>query len=119
MNNIWAEGGIVTLLGILIVFVCLVLIIVIITIMSKIMEPRKKEEPKAEVKLEEEIHKPLPEMPVVEVENNELIAVLTAAVAAFMESESTGKLVVRSYKRVSPDSAWARAGRSAQIYNKF
>lgn len=116
--NILAEGGIVTLLGILIVFVCLILIIVIISLMSWIMKPRKKEEPKEEVKFEEKIHEPLPEIPVVEVENNELVAVLTAAVAAFME-DSSSKLVVRSYRRVSPDSAWARAGRNAQIYNKF
>lgn len=115
--NIWAEGGTVTFLGILIVFACLVLIILLINIMAWIMKPKKKEEPKAEVKFEEEIHKPLPEMPVVEVENNELVAVLTAAVAAYMEDAET-KLVVRSYRRVSPDSAWARASRSAQIYNK-
>lgn len=116
--NILAEGGTVTLLGILIVFVCLILIIVLITVMSWIMKPRKKEETKAVEKFEEKIHEPLPEMPVVDVENVELVAVLTAAVAAFMQ-DSTSKLVVRSYRRVSPDSAWARAGRNAQIYNKF
>lgn len=118
MNNIWAEGGTVTALGILIVFVCLILIIVLITILSWIMKDRTKKEPEPEVKFEEEMHKPLPEIPVVEVSNDELVAVLTAAVAAFME-DSPSKLVVRSYRRVSGDSAWARAGRSAQILNKF
>lgn len=119
MTNVWVEGGTVTLLGLLIVFVCLILIILIVVIMSSIMKERpKRKEPEAEVRFEEEIHKPLPEVPTVEVENLELVAVITAAVAAFM-GESPSKLVVRSYKRVSPDSAWARAGRSAQIYNKF
>ena len=115
--NILAEGGTVTLLGILIVFVCLILIIFLIMLMSWIMKPRKKET-EAEEKFEEKIHEPLPEIPVVEVENNELVAVLTAAVAAFME-DSSSRLVVRSYRRVSPDSAWARAGRNAQINSKF
>lgn len=115
MSNVWVEGGTVTLLGLLIVFVCLALIIVIVVIMSSVMKERPKQK-EPEVKLEEEIHKPLPEVPVVEVENIELVAVITAAVAAFMGS-SPSKLVVRSYKKVSRDSAWARAGRSAQIYN--
>ena len=87
--------------------------------MTAVMKERpKRREPEAEQRLAEEIHEPLPEVPTVEVENIELVAVLTAAVAAFLES-SPAKLAVRSYKRVSSDSAWARAGRNAQIYNKF
>lgn len=118
--NILQEGGTVTLLGILVVFVCLALIIVVILVMSWIMKDRKKKkpEPAFEQKIEKAIEKPLPPVPVVEVENLELVAVLTAAVAAYMDASPSG-LVVRSYKRVPGESAWARAGRSAQIYNKF
>lgn len=119
--NSMAEGGIVTGLGILVVFVCLALIILVITVLSWILKDRtrKKPEPAVEKKIEEEIHKPMPEIPVVQVEQNELVAVLTAAVAAYLEEESPSGLVVRSFKRVPGANAWGRAGRSAQIYNKF
>lgn len=119
--NAMAEGGVVTALGILVVFVCLALIILVVSVLSWILKDRsrKKPEPALEKKFEEEIHKPLPEIPVVEVEQNELIAVLTAALAAYLDEERPSGLVVRSYKRVPGGNAWGRAGRNAQIYNKF
>lgn len=118
--NPMAEGGVVTALGILVVFVCLALIILVISVLSWILKdrPKKKPEPAVEKKIEEEIHKPLPEMPVVQVEQNELVAVITAALAAYLEESPSG-LVVRSFRRVPGANAWGRAGRSAQIYNKF
>lgn len=118
--NVMQEGGVVTLLGLLVVFVCLALIIVVILVLSWILKDRKrkKPEPAIEKKIEQELEKPLPPVPEVEVENLELVAVLTAAVAAYMDASPSG-LVVRSFRRVPGESAWARAGRSAQIYNKF
>ena len=117
--SILEQGGVVTLLGLLVVFTCLALIIVVVWILSWILKDRKKKpEPALEKKIEAEIEKPLPPAPVVEVENLELVAVLTAAVAAYMDASPSG-LVVRSFRRVPGESAWARAGRSAQIYNKF
>lgn len=120
MNNVLSEGGVVTLLGILVVFVCLALIILVVVIMSWILKdrPKKKPEPALARKIEQDLEKPLPPVPEVEVENLELVAVLTAAVAAFMETNPSG-LVVRSFRRIPGESAWARASRSAQIYNKF
>lgn len=121
-TNIFAEGGVVTLLGLLVVFVCLALIIVVILIMAWILKDRKKPETKTEQKIEEAIHEPLPEVPEVVVQNDPLIAVLTAAVTAYMmdeEATASSGLVVRSYKRPAGAGQWARAGRNAQIYNKF
>jgi hypothetical protein len=50
-------------------------------------------------------------------DEKELIAVLSAAVAAMMGTSPNG-IVIRSYKRVSP-SAWKRSGRDFQILNHF
>lgn len=121
MTNIFAEGGIVTALGLLVVFSCLILIILLITVLSAIMKERKKPETRTEQRIEHAVHEPLPPEPVVEVQQDELIAVLTAAVAAYLEEEETeaapSGFVVRSYRRAAGDSQWARAGRNAQIYN--
>lgn len=101
-------------------FVCLVLIILVINILSWILKDRKKkQEPAIEKKIEKDIHEPLPEEPVVEVQDDELIAVLTAAVAAYMAGETPTGLRVRSYRSGGGDSAWARAGRNAQIFNNY
>ena len=107
-------AGETTALGLVVVFTCLVLLIVVIVILSAILKDRKK----PESKLEKAVEKPLPQMPVVEVQDDELLAVLTAAVAAAMESEgSSSPFVVRSYKRTGQTPAWNRAGRDSQITN--
>jgi hypothetical protein len=47
--------------------------------------------------------------------DSELVAVLTAAVAAFMDTSADG-LVVRSYRRLKPGKpSWNRAGRFEQL----
>jgi len=50
-------------------------------------------------------------------QDEELIAVISAAVAAVMGEE--GNFVVRRVRRVSNASAWQRAGREEQIYSRF
>lgn len=118
--SIMSEGGIVTVLGILVVFVCLILIILVINILSWILKDRrKKPETATEKKIEKDIHEPLPAVPVVDVQDDELIAVLSAAVAAYMEGEAPTGLQVRSYRSGGGRSAWAQAGRSAQIFNSY
>ncbi len=104
-------------LGLLVVFVCLALIIAVITILSLILKDRKKSSTAA--KVEKAVAAPLPQTPVVEVQDDELLAVLSAAVAAAMESgqQSSTPFVIRSYRRTSGTSAWNKAGRDTQITN--
>lgn len=55
-------------------------------------------------------------------DNGELIAVISAAVAAVLDAESgsTGsKFVVRTIRRVHNAPAWNRAGREEQIYSRM
>lgn len=47
-------------------------------------------------------------------DDTELVAVLTAAVAASMGT-SAGKVKIASYKKTNRRSAWARAGRNEQL----
>ena len=58
--------------------------------------------------------------------NDELIAVITAAVAAVLDAESAAsgtpsgsKFVVRTIRRVHNAPAWNRAGREEQIYSRM
>lgn len=55
-------------------------------------------------------------------DNGELIAVITAAVAAVLDAEngaSGSKFVVRTIRRVHNAPAWNRAGREEQIYSRM
>lgn len=111
-----AMGGQTIALGLIVVFLCLALIIVIMVIMSAILKERKKET----VVSPKEI-KPIPQAPTVVMQDDELLAVLTAAVAAAMESESPDggatPFVIWSYKKVNGRTAWGRAGRQSQLTN--
>ena len=54
--------------------------------------------------------------PAPEQENEELIAVLAAAVAAYLGTEP-GQIVVRSWRQVNP--AWKRSAREMQVFHRF
>lgn len=119
VSNELALGFQTTGLGLLVVFVALALIIVIITILGAVLKGKKKKKPAIE-KLVEHIEQPSVPQAQPFTQDGELLAVLTAAVTAYIgNSGGANGLVVRSYRRVSVDSPWARAGRNAQIYNKF
>lgn len=51
-------------------------------------------------------------------EQEQLIAVLTAAVSAMWDNEEAG-FVVRRVRRVHTSPAWQRAGREEQIYSRM
>ena len=61
--------------------------------------------------------------------NDELVAVITAAVAAMLEAETAAGdaaveevpkgFVVRSIRRISNAPAWNRAGREEQVYSRM
>lgn len=51
--------------------------------------------------------------------DEELVAAITAALAASL-SQPSHNLIIKSIRRVPQDSpAWARAGRQEQVYNKL
>ena len=71
-----AIGGQSIALGLLVVFVCLALIIAVITVLSIVLKDRKK--PAEESGVEKAVSEPLPQSPVLQVQDDELLAVLTA-----------------------------------------
>lgn len=111
VNEIIMQGVTVTVQGILVVFLILVLIMLIIKAMSLFMSKDEKktpqmsvEEPAAQVQAPEEANE------------EELIAVITAAVAACM-GQSAASVNIRSYKKVS--SAWGNAAKREILDNRF
>lgn len=111
----WNEGIIVTICGLVIVFAMLVLLVVIIMafggIMDKINGVEKVKPTKTEKKAE---HAPVAPAPVVTVEedNDEIIAVIAAAVDAIY-AETGVKPVIRRIKPAAAKgtrSVWAAAG---------
>ena len=112
----------VVVLGVAIVFVALILLFFAIQIMNKVMFSSKKEtkpaktqassEPKENSSEQEETKES-------DVDNKELVAVISAAIASSINT-STHNIVVTNIKRVEGSTpAWAKAGRSEQIYKGF
>ena len=113
-NELILEGLAYTVMGILVVFMILVIIMLVIKAMALLStESQPKEKAVEEIKAVPE------EAPVVTqtTDDIELIAVITAAIAAAM-GKSTSGFVVRSYKTVSGD-AWNKAGRMDILENRL
>ena len=87
----------VTVLGILIVFAALIILMVVLNMMKLFSPSEDKAETKAKPETVTEIKTEQPKGE--ETDEDELIAVLTAAVAASLKT-STYNLRIRSYKRV-------------------
>ena len=116
-------GASIMVLGMTIVFLGLVILIVCINILAKLTAEKKvKKEAEAPVVV------PAPVAEAAAAQTNasadELVAVITAALMAYMASEGTAssgkKLVVRNIRAAAAQqNAWARAGRVNQINNRF
>lgn len=111
-------GLMTTGIGLLVVFCALILIIVVILVLSQILKERPKKSDKKEEVPVAEAAAPEPETKLKQ-QDDALTAVISAAVAAYLESENDNGLVVKSYRKVSAETPWAQAGRNAQIYNKL
>ena len=114
-SEIISYGVVITIEGILVVFAILILIMLAIYAMSVFSGNKKQKKtavqviPAAETNVADEV--------VTAVEDEyELIAVLTAAVAACMGT-STASVNIKSYKRVS--SAWGNAAKREVLDNRF
>lgn len=124
LGNALTYGGMVTVIGLLVVFTGLALLIVILMLMAQFFKAfGKSQQKRAEAKqVRREAKKPAEEKPAVApaapvetveaeevVDDTELIAVIAAAIAAY---EPDGKkLVVRRVRRVG---GWNRAAREEQ-----
>lgn len=99
---------VVTLLAMVIVFAVLVLLMFIVKTMKSFANKPKKEEVVVKAKpVEEEVEE-------VKTDDKQLVAVITAAIAASLNT-STSKIVVKRIERLSEDPAWAQAGRIEQM----
>lgn len=124
MDEALATGGQVTVIGLFIVFAVLVILMIVLMLFkvffykapSKASAPAAVQEPAAAVPAPAAAE-PKPSVP--EEDEEELIAVLTAAAAASMNT-STYNLRIKSYRRVpNTRPAWNRAGISDTIGNRF
>lgn len=107
-----ATGGETTALGLCIVFLVLIILMLVLKVMEKIFYKKDKGAPAA-------APAPAAAAPTAPADDAELIAVLTAAVAASLNT-STYNLKIKSYRRVGTSSpAWRRAGINDTINTRF
>ncbi|WDV45531.1 OadG family protein [Clostridiaceae bacterium M8S5] len=112
LGKIMKEGLNVTLLSMGVVFFALILISFMIDLIKVAIANKKKEEIKPEVTNDT----------VIEEANNysddeELVAVISAAVASMMDT-SIDNITIRNIKRVPQTTGvWGKMGRQEQIYN--
>lgn len=98
-----------TVMGLCIVFLILIIIMLVIKAMALFSVEKKTEEPAPAAPVE------IAAEP--EEDSLELIAVITAAVAAAMGT-SAASIQIRSYKKLD-GGAWNRAGRRDVLENRF
>jgi sodium pump decarboxylase gamma subunit len=111
IQNVIMRGAEVTVQGIMVVFLILILIMFIIQAMALFSSDGKKKKDVPVAKVTEE-----PEIEENPSNEEELIAVLTAAVAACM-GQSASSVNIKSYKKVS--SAWGNAAKREILDNRF
>ena len=120
LNEAITEGLLVTAVGLIIVFAVLAILMFSLMIMKTIFY--KPEKPSVSVKKETKVEEmSASQTPVVvsKQDDFEIIAVLTAAIAASLNI-STYNLKIKSYKRIGANSpAWNRAGVSEMINTRF
>ena len=113
-----SQGVPIAIIGYVMVFVVLAILWGVIELMRIILSPKKAKKDNVKV---EELKTVEPAQPVVEeeqVDECELVAVLTAAVAASLNT-STYNLRIKSFKRIdTKNNAWSNASRNDAI-NKF
>lgn len=118
LSEALAMGGMVTVTGLVIVFLVLIILMLVMMAMKKILykEPEKNEAPKEVKQTEQTKEVSAVSVPV---EDLTLIAVLTAAVAASMDAPAS-KIRIKSFKRVGSNApAWNRAGLRDVIDSRF
>ncbi len=116
MDNLLFGLG-VTAVGMLVVFFGLIVLIGLIKIMTMLSQSKKPKEKEAVAPAPVAAPAPVEAEAAAPTQDDVLIAVISAAVAAAM-GEETG-FVVRRVRRISNAPAWQRAGRDEQVYSRF
>ncbi len=117
----------VTIVGLVVVFVGLIILIGCINLMQRCMaefEKKKIGTPKTQPEAAPAPAAAAPAVPAAQANDGELMAVITAAVAAMLSEEKGAPVdesgfVVRAVRRVSNAPAWNRAGREEQVYSRL
>ena len=120
LNEAITEGLLVTAVGLIIVFAVLAILMVSLMLMKSIFyKPEKSDKPvKNEIKPAETVINKTSSIEKKQ-DDFELVAVLTAAIAATLNT-STYNLKIKSYKRVGTSiSAWNRAGNSEMLNTRM
>lgn len=116
MDNLLFGLG-VTAVGMLVVFFGLIVLIGLIKIMTMLSQSKKPKEKEAVAPAPVAAPAPVEAEAAAPTQDDVLIVVISAAVAAAM-GEETG-FVVRRVRRISNAPAWQRAGRDEQVYSRF
>ena len=116
MDNLLFGLG-VTAVGMLVVFFGLIVLIGLIKIMTMLSQSKKPKEMEVVAPAPVAAPAPVEAEAAAPAQDDVLIAVISAAVAAAM-GEETG-FVVRRVRRISNAPAWQRAGRDEQVYSRF
>ena len=105
----------IAILGMAITFVALMILWGLIIVMGKVLNTTKPKKKEVNIAKTVPAPKPTPVVKEKEEEPEELVAVITAAIAASLGTSSSN-IVVRNIVRV-PDTtpAWGRAGRTEQM----
>lgn len=112
------QGLSTTLIGMLIVFFGLLVLICCITVMHMVMNRTvKKSAPAVEIPAAP-VPAPVVEEPAEEEDDGELIAVISAAIAAVWDNADSG-FVVRRVRRINNSPMSARLARDEQMYSHF
>lgn len=116
-SEMMGYGLIVTLVGMGVVFLVLIGLSYMLDLL-KLFSKSGSVEKKTEFVKIENIEEPVEAVNSSTEDEGELIAAISAALAAFMGSSS--KLIVRSINRVEGNTpAWAKAGRQEQMLNRL
>lgn len=116
-SELLGYGLIVTLVGMGVVFLVLIGLSYMLDVL-KLFSKTGATEKKTELTKIDSIEEPVEAVSSSAEDEGELIAVISAAIAAFMGNNSN--LIVRSIKRVEDSTpAWAKIGRQEQMLNRL
>ena len=114
LSDAFSFGGLTAVLGMAIVFSVLVVLMIVLYLFKVIFYKQPKKQEVTEVPVQETVVETESEM-----DDDELVAVLTAAVAASLNT-STYNLNIKSYRRIdNTRPAWNREGLRETINNRF
>ena len=118
LSEALSVGAQTTVIGLLIVFAVLVILMLVLQAMKYIFTPKTEEKETVQKAEPQKVQAPAAAVSD-DADDEELIAVLTAAVAASLNT-STYNLKIKSYRRVGNNApAWNRAGLNEVIDSHY